>query len=657
MGHTLELVLILLASAVFVVVLFRWLHLPPLLGYLLVGVAVGPFALAWIPDTDEGRHLAEFGVVFLMFSIGLEFSLPKLFQLRRAVFGLGFAQVLLTLGAVLAAASLAGAPWQAALAVGGAIAMSSTAMVLRILTERIQLETPHGRDIVGVLLFQDLAVVPLLILIPAMAEGGGGELAQRLAFALAKATVVLVVLLFVGQRLMRGWFHIVARRRSHELFILNVLLITLGLAWITDRAGLSLALGAFLAGMLIAETEYRHQVEEDIRPFREVLLGLFFVTMGMRLDLGTVAANFSLTLALSAALVVFKFILVAGLARLFGAGPGAAVRTGLALAQVGEFGLVLMVLAQSVALLDRDFSQLLVAAMLLSMLAAPFLIQASDKLALRWSSAEWMLQSLALHRVAAQSLATERHVVVCGYGRTGQRLAHMLEQEHIVVIALDTDPERVRGAAAAGEKVVFGDASRHETLVAAGVARASALVITFADTQLALRILHHVRALNPALPVIVRTVDDADMDPLIAAGASEVVPDTFESSLMLASHALVLLGVPLRRVVRRIREVREHRYSLMRGFFHGGTDEAEDPDEGREPRLHSVTLATGASAAGRSLGEIALDKLGVRVTALRRRELRMISPDPQTALQEGDVIVLLGTPEQLAAAEMRLLQG
>src|SRR5712671_6728481 len=220
MGHTLELVLILLSSAVFVVVLFRWLHLPPLLGYLLVGVAVGPFALAWIPDTDEGRHLAEFGVVFLMFSIGLEFSLPKLFQLRRAVFGLGFAQVLLTLGAVLAAASLAGAPWQAAVAVGGAIAMSSTAMVLRMLTERIQLETPHGRDIVG-------------------------------------------VLLFVGQRLMRGWFHIVARRRSHELFILNVLLITLGLAWITDRAGLSLALGAFLAGMLIAETEYRHQVEED----------------------------------------------------------------------------------------------------------------------------------------------------------------------------------------------------------------------------------------------------------------------------------------------------------------------------------------------------------------------------------------------------------
>src|SRR3989442_1233713 len=342
-----------------------------------------------------------------MFSIGLEFSLAKLFQLRRAVFGLGLSQVTLTLAAVLAAAAFAGASWQAGLAVGGALAMSSTAIVLRILAERIQLDTAHGRDIIGVLLFQDLAVVPLLIVIPAIAEGSGA-LPERLAFALAKAAVVLVVLLFVGQRLIRGWFH------------------------------------------------------------------------------------------------------VGALARLFGAAPGAALRDGLALAQAGEFGLVLIVQAQSVALLEHDFSQLIVAAMLLSMLAAPFIIQASDKLVMRWSSAEWMQQSIALHRVAAQSLATERHVIVCGYGRTGQRLAHLLEQERIDFLALDTDPERVRAAAAAGEKVVYGDASRHETLVAAGIARASALVITFADTQLALRILHHVRALNPALPVVVRTLDDAD---------------------------------------------------------------------------------------------------------------------------------------------------
>jgi len=655
MHDTLELVLILLAAAVLVVVVFRLLRLPPLLGYMLVGVAVGPHALGWIPDTAEARYLAEFGVVFLMFSIGLEFSLPKLFQMRRAVFGLGLAQVLLTLVAVLTVAAAAGASWRSALAVGGALAMSSTAIVVRMLAERMQLETPHGRNVVGVLLFQDLAVVPLLIVIPAIA-GEATELAQRLMLALGKAAVVLVIVLFLGQKLMRGWFHIVARRRSNELFILNVLLITLGLAWLTGRAGLSLALGAFLAGMLIAETEYRHQVEEDIKPFRDVLLGLFFVTIGMQLDLRAVADNLLLVLALTALPMVFKFGLVAALARLFGASPGTALRTGLALAQAGEFGLVLVVQAQGLALLDGDFAQIVVAAMLLSMLAAPFIIQASDRLVLRWSSSEWMLKSLDLHRIAVQSLATERHVIVCGYGRTGQRLAHLLEQERIGYVALDPDPERVREAAAAGEPVVYGDASRREALIAAGVTRASALIITFADTPLALKVLRHAHELNPGLPVIVRTLDDADLDRLVAAGAAEVVPETFESSLMLASHALVLLGVPLSRVVRRIREVRERRYSLLRGFFHGGTDEA-DPDEAQAPRLHSVLLAPGARAIGRSLGEILLEEPGVSVAAIRRRDVRVVSPGPETVLQAGDVIVVLGTPEKLALAELRLLKG
>ncbi|MGB7543861.1 MAG: monovalent cation:proton antiporter-2 (CPA2) family protein [Burkholderiales bacterium] len=655
MHSSLDLVLVLLACAVFAVIVLRSLHMPPLLGYLVVGVAVGPLALAWIPDTEEARRLAEFGVVFLMFSIGLEFSLPKLFHMRRTVFGLGLAQVLLTLVAALAVAPLAGMPWQSALALGGALAMSSTAIVIRMLAERMQLETPHGRDIVGVLLFQDLAVVPLLIVIPAIAEGGG-ELAPRLVLALAKAAAVLAILLFLGQKLMRGWFHIVARRRSQELFVLNVLLITLGLAWLTELAGLSLALGAFLAGMLIAETEYRQQVEEDIKPFRDVLLGLFFVTIGMKLDLRVVANDPMLVLALSVVPVAFKFALVAALGRLFGAAPGTALRTGLALASAGEFGLVLIVQAQSFALLDREFTQLVIAAMLLSMLASPLIIHASDKLVLRWSSAEWMLKSLELHRIAVQSLATERHVILCGYGRTGQRLAHLLEQEGIDYVALDPDPERVRGPAAAGEPVVYGDASRRDALVAAGLGRASALIVTFADTQLALKILHHARELNPALPVIVRTLDDADLDRLVAAGAAEVVPETFESSLMLASHALVLLGVPLKRVVRRIRDVREHRYSLLRGFFHGGSDEAS-PDEAQAPRLHSLLLVSGAGASGRSLRELALDALGVSVTAIRRREVRMVSPDPETRLQDGDVVVLLGTPEQLAAAEIRLLQG
>ena len=658
MTSTLELVLIFLASAVLVVVLFRMLHLPPLLGYLLAGIAIGPHALGWIPESKEGRYLAEFGVVFLMFSIGLEFSLPKLFQMRRTVFGLGLSQVSLTVAAGLAACVLAGVGWKPGLVLGGALAMSSTAIVVRMFAERLQLETPHGRQVVGVLLFQDLAVVPFLILIPALAQGHGeSELAARLAVALGKAAIVLIVLLFLGQKLMRGWFHIVARRRSHELFILNVLLITLGLAWLTELAGLSLALGAFLAGMLIAETEYRHQVEEDIKPFREVLLGLFFVSVGMQLDLRIVRDNLALVAFLFVVPVLFKLALVAGLSRLYGGAPGTALRAGLALGQAGEFGLVIIALAASVGVLESELVQIVSAAMLLSMLAAPFLIQFSDRLVLRLATSEWMLRSLELHQIAVKSLATEHHVIICGYGRTGQSLAHLFEREGVRYVALDLDPQHVREGANAGEPVVYGDSTRREALIAAGIARASAVVISFADTAAALRILHYARELNPGVPTVVRTRDDTDLDQLIAAGAAEVVPETFESSLMLASHALVLLGVPLRRVVRRVQDVRSHRYSLMRGFFHGDSDAPDSGDEARELRLHSVRLEAGSYAAGKVLRELALEATGATVTVLRRIDTRMSSPPPETMLQEGDVLVMLGTGDQLEAAEIRLLRG
>ena len=658
MSNPLELVLVLLASAVLVVVLARSLHLPPMLGYLLVGVAIGPHALRWIPASEESSyaHLAEFGVVFLMFSIGLEFSLPKLFNMRRVVFGLGMGQVLLTLFVPTAAAWAFGYPWQLGFALGGALAMSSTAIVIKLLAERMQLESSHGREIIGVLLFQDLAVVPLLILIPALAQPAE-SLAPVLALALAKAAVVLFLILFAGQKLMRGWFHIVARRRSHELFVLNVLLMTLGLAWATELAGLSLALGAFLAGMLISETEYRHQVEEDIKPFRDLLLGLFFVTIGMQLNLSVVADSFALVLLLFVAPVLFKFATIALLARVFGATPGNALRIALALAQAGEFGFVLLALAGGVRLVDPALMQPILAAMLLSMLSAPFMIHYSDKLVLRFVASEWMLRSLELHQIAVSGMAAAKHVVLCGYGRTGQNLARFLEQEGISYVALDLDPERVREAAAAGETVVYGDSARREALIAAGLARASALVISFPDTPAAIKILHHAHEINPSLPVIVRTLDDTDMDQLQAAGAAEVVPDTFESSLMLASHALVLMGVPLARVVHRVREVRNSRYSLLRGFFHGEDDAVIDLAEHHQPRLHSVTLIQGSYAVGRTLAELDLATMGAGVTRVRRRGIRVGEPGPETRFEAGDVVVLLGEPDKLAAAEIRLLQG
>ncbi|MBA2350820.1 MAG: cation:proton antiporter [Burkholderiales bacterium] len=655
MHSTLQLVLILLATAVIVVVVFRVLRLPPLLGYLLVGIAIGPHALGWIPDTAGTRYLAEFGVVFLMFSIGLEFSLPKLATMRRIVFGFGAAQVVATIAIVVSIGVALGLDWRGALALGGVFAMSSTAIVSKMLADRLELDSQHGRQVIGVLLFQDLAVVPLLILIPALAFQM--NLGAALGLALLKAALVLAIVLFFGQRIMRSWFHLVARQKSAELFMLNILLITLGLAYLTDLAGLSLALGAFLAGMLISETEYRYRVEDDIKPFRDVLLGLFFVTVGMLLDIRAVFDNLLWVALVLVALIVFKLLLIAGLARLFGADSATALRTGMNLAQGGEFGFVLLSQLDNVQLVSVPALQIVLAALLLSMLAAPFIIEHSEHMVRRFSAAEWMNRAMQLHNIAVQTMAIEGHVIICGFGRSGQSLARLLEQEDTEFIALDLDPRRIREASAAGEHVVYGDAAKREVLVAAGLMRAAALVIAYSDLPSALRILAHVQELRPDLPVVVRTIDDADLDRLKEAGAAEVVSEIREGSLMLATHALMLVGLPLNRVLARIRTTREQRYTLFRGFFHGTTDEAVGKVAEQSPQLHSIIITPGAASIGKSIGELRLTELGVDVTAVRRRNVRNVAPASDTQLEVSDVLVLRGVTEGLAAAEIRLLQG
>lgn len=653
--HLLDSVLLLLATAVVVVVVFRALKLPALIGYLIVGLIIGPHALGWLPDTEQTRTLAEFGVVFLMFSIGLEFSLPKLSTMKHIVFGLGAAQVGATIAAVMTVAWMLGLDWRAGLALGGVLAMSSTAILAKMLAERLELNTQHGRQIIGVLLFQDLAVVPLLVLIPAL-SGDAEDLTRQLLLAGLNATLLLILILILGQRLMRPWFHIVARRKSAELFVLNVLLCTLGLAWLTERFGLSMALGAFLAGMLISETEYRYQVEQDIKPFQDVLLGLFFVTVGMQLDLREIARHWVAVPAVALLFMLSKAAIVVALARLFGAHTGNALRVGLALCAGGEFGLVLISTASGEALMDRSTLQVVLAAVILSMLLAPFILEKSEHLVRRFSAAEWMNRAMALHSIAAQSMAAERHVIICGFGRSGQNLARLLELEKVPFIALDADSQRVRDAAAGGEHVVFGDAARREVLIAAGLTRAAALVVSYDDTESALRILSVTHLARPDMPVIVRTRTESDIDRLKQAGAAEVVPEIMEGSLMLASHALMLIGVPFNRVLRRIRATREQQYGLFRGFFPGASDESEKDSDQAQMRLHSVTIVPGAAAVGRTLQQLNLAAQGVEVTAIRRRDTRQVNPEPETTLAQGDVVVLRGEEESLEAAEMRLLQ-
>ena len=664
MATTLELVLLYLVAAVLGVVGCRMLRLPPMLGYLVVGVLIGPHALALAKDTAGVKYLAEFGVVFLMFVIGLEFNLPKLRSMRSLVFGLGLSQVVLTiLGAMAGNALLAlgfgwlgvqwGLGWQGAVVLGSAFAMSSTAIVVKLMAERLELESEHGRRVMGVLLFQDLAVVPLLVLIPALGESGR-DMASTIGFALLKATVLLTLLLVGGQWLMRHWLTIVARRKSEELFVLNLLLITLGLAWLTEHAGLSLALGAFLAGMLVAETEFKHQVETDIRPFHDVLLGLFFITIGMKLDWRQVIDHWFLVLLLGVLPVLAKAVLVAGLARIFGATPGVAIRTGLYLAQAGEFGFVLLTLGAAQDLVDPRWVSPVLACMVLSMLATPFIVMASNRIVMTLSANEWLLQSLQVTSIAKKAIKTEAHVIIAGYGRSGQNLSTLLDKEAIPYMALDLDPDRVRQAAAGGKSVVFGDAARLPSLMAAGLARASAVVVSYHDTASALKILQLVRDHAPHVPVIVRTIDDTDLERLRDAGATEVVPEAIEGSLMLAAQALALVGVPMARVIRLTRDARDARYHLLRGYFHGADDTADDL---KQARLVSVTLPAAAACLGRPLGDLVLRALPVQVVSIRLASGRVVDAYDALTLAAGDTLVLSGLPEPLSLAEARLLKG
>ncbi|QLG87031.1 cation:proton antiporter [Chitinibacter bivalviorum] len=655
MDSILKNLLFLLATAVLTVVLCRKIKLPPMLGYLVIGIFIGPHALGIIPSSEEAIHLAEFGVVFLMFTLGLEFNLAKLKAMRRIVFGLGLSQVLSVLALVGGGVMLLGLSWQVGLALGAAMAMSSTAMVSKLLTDRNELNAPHGQNAFGILLFQDLAVVPFLIMIPVLSQPAE-QLAASLGFAALKIIAVLTLLLWLGQKLMRPWFNLVARQHSSELFMLNILLTTLGIAWMTELAGLSLALGAFLAGMLIAETEYRYQVEDDIRPFRDLLLGLFFVTVGMNLNFAILQTQWPLILGLVMVLGPIKVLVIAGLARLFGNSAGTSWRTGFALGQGGEFAFVLLALAAGQHLMPATLLQSTIAAIIVSMMITPFLIQHSDKLVLRLASSEWMNLAANLHQIAVRSMANSGHVILCGYGRSGQSLGRILHAENITFFALDLDPEMVREAGAAGESVVFGDAAKREVLIAAGLMRARALIVTYAETHSAMKILEVVHQLRPELPVIVRTQDDSDIDLLKNAGAAEVVAEIMEGSLMLASHTMMLLGVPLNKVVRRIREVREARYQLIRGFYRGIHEENEDGDR-HQPRLHTVQLTQNAYAIGYTIGELKLEQLRVEVRSIRRRNQPAVQPSQDYQLQNGDVVVLLGEQEDLAAAEILLLQG
>ncbi len=648
-------VLLLLTSSVFAIGLFRTLGIPALLAYFAIGIILGPHGLRLLQDEEAGRQVAEFGIVFLMFSIGLEFSLPKLYAMRKTLFGLGGSQVVLTLLVSLLLGKLAGLDMGTAFIIGAALTMSSTAIVSKILMERVDLNSRHGRLSIGVLLFQDLAVIPILVLIQTL--GAHSDNWQEvLGLTVFKSSILLFVLFKFGKNILNFWFELVAKQRSRELFVLNVLMVTMLMATASNVAGLSYALGAFIAGMLISETRYRYQVESDIAPFRDILLGLFFVSVGMLLNVGSVLHHIGLVLLLLALFLVFKIGLIALLTRFNGFEMGVGVRTGIILGQAGEFSFVILALGLQKQLIDGDALQLVLAVSLLSMVVAPFIIQYNGRIARRLVRSYTRNSSKVVDTIKEYSQDLHDHVIICGYGRSGQYLGRFLREENIPFVALDMDSSRVKEAAAAGENVMYGDAGRARVLEAAGLSRAKALIVSYAETRATMKVLHVVQERQPNLPVIVRTHDDTDMDAFRDAGATEVVPEILEGSLMLASHALVLLGVPLNRVVKRIRQFREERYKMFKGFFRGVTD--VDATVATLQQLHSVEVYKNFYAHGLRLDHVPFEDFAVEVKQLRRPNMaEPIAPRPDIVLSEGDVLVLLGSNAGLLAMEIYLISG
>jgi CPA2 family monovalent cation:H+ antiporter-2 len=652
----LALIIVLLAVSVFVVTLARRLGLPSILGYVAVGLALGPHALGAFPESGTTHLLAELGVVFLLFTLGLEFSWPRMVAMRREVFGLGSLQVLGTTAVVAPIAHLFGIPWAQSIVLGGVVAMSSTVLIVQQLAERAELNRTHGRLAFSVVLFQDIAVVPFLALAAALAPGTEGFGMANVISLVVTGTIVVLLVLAAGRWLLRPLLYVIANSHVRELFTLAVLLVALAAAWASQTAGFSMALGAFLAGMMLAETEYSHQVESVIRPFRDILLGLFFISVGMLLDFQALWSEFWLVFALVFAMLVIKAIVAACATRLFVDSTFKSLRAGLTLAVGGEFGIALLTLLLQNKAIDPAIAQPMLVAVVVCMVLAPVILANNKRLArLLLGETGPPRTSIEREDAATHAVAKREHVILCGFGRVGQNVGRVLEAQGFEYIAIDLDPVRVRTARQIGQPVVYGDSSDEQVLEECGLATANTVVISFSDPRIALAILRSLRRLRADVPVLVRTADDTRSRELKAAGATEVVPEAFEASLMLASHVLMTLKVPPARAMRSVQELRANRYEMLRNVIARGDGGVTDPPFEEQVRL--VVVPPGSWCIGKAVDEVRNAGAEAAITGIRREGILGRDPSGDTRFQEGDVVVIYGTPEALEHAEAVLLAG
>lgn len=557
--------IIVLTIAVVVVVLCKYLKIPPIIGYIGVGMISGPHIMAWLPDTQPVHSIAGFGIVFLMFTVGLEFSLSRMISMRHLVFGLGSAQVFLTVVIVAICGHWLSLTWDQAIALGCIVSLSSTAMVSKQLDDLEQLNSKPGYRAISILLFQDLAVIPFFILISSFTQTTQ-TISIPLLLALGKTVITIIVILSLGRWVFRPLFKEIVGTHSEELFTLSVLLVTLVSAWITHRLGLSLAMGAFMAGMMLGETEYRHQIEASIKPFRDILLGLFFITIGMLFNIVALKEIWQWVLLLFLAFSALKIIIITALCRLTKDYWRVSLRTGIILAQGSEFGFALLALALNENLFPPLYGQVILGALLLSLITAPFFIHHNKAIGKRVIPKSWFelhdIKKPSPGKLFTQDLSG--HVIICGFGRNGQNIAKLLDDEEVPYIGIDHDPELVHHCQKAGLPIIYGDSTHYSLLVACKIAKAKAVVVTFEDIHNVEKIIPQVRTHFEKLPIFVRTHDDTSLEELQSLGATEVIPGTLEISLTLASHVLLVTGVSAKRVVELMTKIRKTRYRLLR---------------------------------------------------------------------------------------------
>ena len=649
-------ILILMSVAVAAVWLFKRINLPPILAYLFCGILAGPDLLALFEHPEGMEVFAELGIVFLLFSLGLEFSLPKMLAMRNLVFGVGLWQMILTTGVFMGLAVLAGLDTSAAFVVGGIVALSSTAIVIKQTSDLGILNTQRAQIAVSILLLQDLAVVPLLIVVPLLAGSNEQSLALAISMAFVKGIIVVGILLSIGKWVLPRVFSEVARTRTDELFVLTTIMVALMAAGLAYSFGLSMALGAFLAGMMLGESQYKHQLEADIRPFRDILMGLFFITIGMRLDLQYLAGQLHWALVGLVLVMVLKVLLIRASARLFKLARQDAWAAGLKLCQMGEFSFVLAALAVDHEILSTAQGSMLLSIGVMSMALTPWLVDKSPDFA-RYMSNEPVPQVDTAAAIGKKHDSVVDHVLIFGFGRVGQSVSRLLKTEAIPYIVVDADPVRVQEAQTAGEPVYFGDVKQKDILRAVGIERAKLVLLTFDEHNKAVSVIQLISSLYPNLPIVVRTRKDYRIEELYSAGASQVVPEILEGSLMLVSQVLHLSGVPMSRILKRVRKERKGHYGNMHGFFPGETTEMDYVKQDKLEFMHAVILTDNAYAVGKSLEHLNLERMRINVKGLRRDNKEMPDPDGQIELLAGDVLVITGKPRRVERAERFLLEG